>query len=228
MTKEGTKEGMIEYIFSPGSRVVIEFSDQGGFVRNCTTQVEDIEGMYLVLQTPVVNNQTLKFQESQELTLRRLDDVVKEAYVTNVFVIDIRQGKVPLLVCSKPKKINKTSLRRFSRFGVNLPLEYVVDQSQGKGQLNDLSLTGCYAEIELCPDIIAGSVLKLNVHIPGESGVQVFGKVIRVDQLDGNSCVGVAIDYTEVNEKTRESLYNYIFQLQLTTDSILGMPSAED
>jgi c-di-GMP-binding flagellar brake protein YcgR len=223
-----TKEVKIEQIFSPGSRVVIEFSDRNGSVKNCATQVEDIEGMYLVLQTPVVDNQTLKFEESQELTLRRLDDEMKEAYVTNVFVIDIRQGKVPLLVCSKPKKINKTSLRRFSRFGVNLPLKYSVAKSEGKGQLNDLSLTGCYAELELSPEVKEGSVLALTVTIPGEPGVEVSGKVIRVDHSDGKSYAGVAIDYTEVDDNTRESLYNYIFQLQLTTDSILGMPGSDD
>ncbi len=223
-----SEEEKIEKIFSPGNRVVIEYSDHSGSIKSCATQVEDIEGMYLVLQTPVVNNQTLKFQESQELTLRRLDDEMKEAYVTNVFVIDIRQGKVPLLVCSKPKKINRTSLRRFSRFGVNLPLEYAVAMLEGKGQLNDLSLTGCYAEIELSPEISEGTVLELKVVIPGESGVKVFGKVIRVDHVDGNSCAGVAIDYTEVDENARESLYNYIFQLQLTTDSILGMPTMDD
>jgi c-di-GMP-binding flagellar brake protein YcgR len=223
-----TKEGKIEQIFSPGSKVVIEYSDHSGSVHSCATQVEDIEGMYLVLQTPVINNQALKFQESQELTLRRLDDEMKEAYVTNVFVIDIRQGKVPLLVCSKPKKINRTSLRRFSRFGVNLPLEYAVAELEGKGQLNDLSLTGCFAELELCPEIKEGAVLKLKVIIPGESGVYVFGKVIRVDQSDVNSRAGVAIDYIEVDENTRESLYNYIFQLQLTADSILGMPGRDD
>lgn len=223
-----TKEGKIEQIFSPGSRVVIEYSDQSGSVKNCVTQVEDIEGMYLVLQAPVVDNQTIKFQESQELTLRRLDDEMKEAFVTNVFVIDIRQGKVPLLVCSKPKKISKTSLRRFSRFGVNLPLEYAADKLEGKGQLNDLSLTGCYAEVESGPEIHEGSVLELKVVIPGESRVKVFGKVIRVDHLEGKSRAGVAIDYTELNENARESLYNYIFQLQLTTDSILGMPARDD
>ena len=222
------KEGRIEQIFSPGSRVIIEYSDHSGSVKTCATQMDDIEGMHLILQTPVVNNQTLKFQESQELTLRLLDDEMKEAYVTNVFVIDIRQGKVPLLVCSKPKKINGTSLRRFSRFRVNLALEYTVEKAGGKGQLNDLSLTGCYAELELCPEIREGSALVLKVVIPGESGVRVCGKVVRVDHPDGKSRAGVAIDYTEVDENARERLYNYIFQLQLTTDSILGMQANDD
>jgi c-di-GMP-binding flagellar brake protein YcgR len=223
-----TIEEKIEQIFFPGSRVIIEYSDHGGSLKNCVTKVEDIEGAYLVLQTPVIDNKALSFRESQELTLRRLDDEMKEAYVTNVFVIDIRQGKVPLLVCSKPKKINRTSLRRFSRFGVNLPLKYKVNKLRGKGQLNDLSLTGCYAEIELCPEVKEGSVLELHVAIPGEPGVTVWGKVIRVDIAGENSCAGVAIDYTELNEGARESLYNYIFQLQLTSDSILGMPTVEN
>ena len=121
---------LIEKIFSPGSRVIIEYVDAQKAIVNCSTRVEDLEGLYLVLQAPLVENIPVVFRESQELTLRRLDDQKKEAYLTNVFVIDIRQGKIPLLVCSKPQKIEKTSLRRFSRFGVDLPFNYTIGRLQ--------------------------------------------------------------------------------------------------
>ncbi|MDZ4131537.1 MAG: flagellar brake domain-containing protein, partial [Dethiobacteria bacterium] len=157
---------LIEQLFAPGSRIVIEYVAEQGSLRQFNTKVEDLEGNYISLQNPIVDAVLVNFKESQELTLRRVDDHKLEAYVTNVFVIDIRQGEVPLLVCSKPKKINKTSLRRFCRFPVDLLFNYTTGNSAGSGRLNDLSVSGCYALIEADSHVVSGLNLKLVVQIP--------------------------------------------------------------
>jgi c-di-GMP-binding flagellar brake protein YcgR len=205
-------------IFAPGKRILIEYVDPEGMIRHSRTRVEDIEGQYLVLQAPVEKSIELVFRESQELTLRSLVARDNEAYLTNVFVIDIRPGEPPLLICSKPQKIDKTSLRRFSRFDVDLPLEYTIREKTGSGRLNDLSLSGCYARVEADPLISEGSRLDLNVAIQDEEVLSVGGKVIRVDSLPENGWIGLAIDYEEVSDADREILFNYIFQLQLMGD----------
>lgn len=218
---------MIEKLFAPGKKVLIECVDNKFNVNSYQTFIEDLEGAYLVLQAPVINGKVVSFQESQELTLRRIEQQKQETYVTNVFVIDVRQDKVPLLVCSKPKKIDKTSLRRFTRFNVNLPLKYKLQKNDKSlsGRINDLSLSGCYALVSPDVRIEADSVLNLYITMPGEgSPLDLKAKVIRVDQPAENheSLTGLALDYDELSHEKRETLYYYIFQLQLTCDSILG------
>ena len=220
-------EGLVKVVFAPGNRLILECVEDTGVINNHKTVVEDLEGAYLILQTPFKDDGNhVSFHESQELTLRRIDGERSELYVTNVFVIDIRQGKVPLLVCSKPKKIDKTSLRRFSRFSVSLPTKYCLSK-QGDfcfGRLHDLSLTGCYLMTDEEEKIDEGLIIKLLLTIPGEGEIEVEGKVIRIDKTGETeeSKTGIAIDYYKLDEEKREILYSYIFQLQLTGDTILG------
>lgn len=221
-------EILIEKIFAAGSRILLEYVDAGGTVNNCGTRVEDLEGNYLVLQTPVIGKVPVKFRESQELTLRRVDDSKQIAYVTNVFVIDIRQGKIPLLVCSKPKKVGQTSLRRFSRFDVNLPLKYTPSGPGGGGYVRDISLSGCYAVLNPDPVAITGSELKFTITIPGEAEFTVSGRITRTDSIVDSKTIGAAIEFHKISDTIQEILYNYIFQLQLTSDTILGATHRED
>ncbi len=219
--------GLIEMIFAPGNKLIVECANEKMVVNRHQSVVEDLEGAYLVLQAPLVDGVPVTFRESQELTLRRLEEEKQEAYVTNVFVIDVRQSKVPLLVCSKPEKIDRTSLRRFCRFPVSLPCKYKFPDRDEvvSGKINDLSMTGCYVLFEPNSQVKAGSILELLVSMPGEgSELALKGEVIRVDaSVQGeNSLSGLAFDYKDLNERERETLYYYIFQLQLTSDSILG------
>ena len=224
------QQELIDKIFSPGSRVMLEYVDDQKMIKSCSTLIEDLEGVYLVLQAPVVENVALVFRESQELTLRRLDAQKEEAYVTNVFVVDIRQGKIPMLVCSKPKKIDKTSLRRFSRFGVKLPFIYKNSANglSGSGYINDLSLNGCYALTDKDPEVDKDVVLNLIVSFPDEEDLDIDVQVIRVDLLRERGMVGLAINYHEISEAIKEFIYNYIFQLQLTSDRYFGFRPDSD
>ncbi len=213
-------ESLIEKVFASGSRIIIEYVDEKGAIKNCGTTVEDLEGQYLVLQTPIINNSPVTFRESQELTLRRLDEQTEEAFVTNVFVIDIRREKIPLLVCSKPEKIDRTSLRRFARFDVDLPLNLSTDKG---GTVRDISLSGCYAIFPADSPVRAKQELQLKVTIPGEAELDLLGKIIRIDLSGQDQQKGAAIEFVNLSDSDRETLYNYIFQLQLTADSILNI-----
>lgn len=228
------EEGLLQKAFAPGSIIMLEYIDAQGLLKNSDTMVEDLEESYIILQAPYSNNLPLFFQESQELTLRRLDGEHKEAYVTSVFVIDIRKDEQPVLVCSKPKRIEKSSLRRYSRFNVNMPFNYSIpgQVQEQSGMIRDLSLSGCYVLIEPDHPVSAGSTMQLSLEIPGEEEeLSVKGRVIRIDDLgeaDQNR-VGLAVGYYELTDPILGSLYNYIFQLQLTTDRLSEpVPDAED
>lgn len=228
------EKGLLEKVFAPGSSVMIEYVNLRGLLKNCSTRVEDLEESYLILRAPYVKGHPERFHESQELTLRRLDGEHKEAYVTSVFVIDVRQGETPMLVCSKPKKINLTSLRRFSRFSVNMPFSYIFS-NQGKersGTIRDLSLGGCYVLIDPEPDLEEGTAMQLLVTIPGDGkALSLKGRVLRIDNLSegDQGPVGIAVDYYQLTDEMLEKLYGYIFQLQLTHERLSGpIPDFKD
>ncbi len=228
------EKGLLEKVFAPVSSIMIEYVDPRGVLKNCSTRVEDLEESYIILRAPYVKGHPERFFESQELTLRRLDSEQKEAYVTNVFVIDVRQGETPMLVCSKPKKINKTSLRRFSRFSVNMPFTYIYPK-QGQertGDICDLSLGGCYALIDPEPELKEGTAMQLLIDIQGDGNMlSLKGRVLRIDELDegDKGRIGIAVDYYQLTDEMLEKLYGYIFQLQLTHDRISGpIPDVKD
>ncbi|HSW35765.1 MAG TPA: flagellar brake domain-containing protein [Candidatus Limnocylindrales bacterium] len=131
---------LLRNIFPPSSEVVVEFVNQVGVLEKYLSRVEDLESDYLLLQTPLVDKVPVLILEGQELTLRRLEVRSKQVYVVSVFVIENRPGKIPLLVCSKPKEINKISFRRFFRFKVDLPLVYTAGRIAFSGRVTDLSL----------------------------------------------------------------------------------------
>ncbi|MGM0689338.1 MAG: flagellar brake protein [Bacillota bacterium] len=228
------ENGLLETVFAPGSSIMIEYVNLRGLPKNCSTRVEDLEESYLILRAPYVKGHPERFHESQELTLRRLDSEQKEAYVTSVFVIDVRQGETPMLVCSKPKKINKTSLRRFSRFSVNMPFSYIFpnQSKEHSGTIRDLSLGGCYALINPAPGLKEGAAMQLLITIPGDGkALSLKGRVLRIDNLSegDKGPVGIAVDYYLLTDEMLEKLYGYIFQLQLTHERLSGpVPDVND
>lgn len=218
-------ECLLDTLFTSGNKLLVEFVNDKNALKSLQTTVEDLEGEYLVLNTPVVNNAPVSFRESQELTLLRLEKQNQQAYVTNVVVIDICQGENELLVCSKPVKIEKTSLRRFARFDVDLPFRYKTkdNEIERSGRIKDLSLSGCYALINPDSQVEKGTLLEFIVAIPGKGSELVLnGNVTRTDNpAKGEQYLtGLAIDYQDLLDDDRETLYYYyIFQLQLTGDS---------
>ena len=218
-------ESLLDTLFASGNKLFVEFVNDQNTLNSLQTTVEDLEGEYLVLKTPVVKDAPVSFRESQELTLWCLEKHNQQAYVTNVVVIDVCQGDNELLVCSKPVKIDKTSLRRFSRFDVNLPFRYKVkdNEVERSGRIKDISISGCYALINPDPQVEKGTLLEFIVAVPGKSSELVLNvNVIRIDiPAKGEQYLtGLAIDYQDLLDDDRETLYYYyIFQLQLTGDN---------
>jgi c-di-GMP-binding flagellar brake protein YcgR len=205
----------LEEAFSPGAMVTCEVVVKKGLIKKYETSVDDIEKEYLVLKSPVSNNTPVEFEEGQELTLRRKEDKKKQAYVTNVFVIENRAGQVPLLVCSKPREIGKTSLRRYSRFNVELPCSYVTGKISAKGQLNNLSLTGCRLEVSPGPHISKGVLMDLNITLPGEQKISFRAEVVRIYETADEAIIDIALEIREITSEMQDKLRTFLFGQQL-------------
>ncbi len=204
----------VEDVFRPGDNVMIEYIDRGGIIKNYKTRVEDLDSEFLLLQMPIIKRVPVRVREGIELTLWRKEDRKKQAYVTNVYVIENRPGKVSLLVCSKPKKITVASRRRFFRCSVKMPFQYNVDKNSAGGTVTDLSLSGLYALVDPDPQLREGVFLDMSIEVPGESDLSLVGEVIRSHNLAGNKVLGIAVDFREITEGMQDILNRYLFQRQ--------------
>ncbi|MFO8192561.1 MAG: flagellar brake protein [Bacillota bacterium] len=210
------EDPLLDKAFEPGSTVTMEFVANGGIIKRFDTKIEDIESEYLVLQTPIANNIPVSIQEGQELTLRRLEESLNQVYVTNVFVIENRPGKTPLLICSKPREIGKTSMRRFTRFSVDLPCHFA--RAGGKpvtGQILGISLSGISGVMVSEPQLKEGTLLAVSVHLPGETELSMTGEIARLNKVPDKGKTGFAIDIKEISSTMLEVLKNYLFQRQM-------------
>ncbi|MDY6827492.1 MAG: flagellar brake protein [Bacillota bacterium] len=210
------EDSLLEEAFKPGSTVTLEFVANGGIIKRFDTKVEDIESEYLVLQTPIVNNAPVPIEEGQELTLRRFEELLNQAYVTNVFVIENRPAKIPLLICSKPREIGKTSMRRFSRFSAELSCHFAgAGEKSVTGQILDISLSGISGVMVSEPRLKEGSLLAVTVHLPGETELSMTGELVRCYKVPDKGKIGFAIDIKEISSTMLEVLKNYLFQRQM-------------
>lgn len=204
----------VEDVFRPGDNVMVEYVDRGGVIKNYKTRVEDLDNEFLVLQMPIIRRVPVRIREGVELTLWRKEDRKKQAYVTNVYVIENRSGKVSLLVCSKPKKITVATRRRFFRCSVKMPFQYTAEKSFASGTVTDLSLSGLYALIDPDPQVREGALLEMTIEVPGESDLNLIGEIIRAHNLAGSKVLGIAVDFREITEGMQDILNRYLFQRQ--------------
>ncbi len=206
---------LIEEIFCPGSTVELEFVRDDGFVARHSTRVTDLEKEYIVLQAPVLRGVTIHIEEGRELTLRKREDRYKQAYVTSVFVVENRPGRTPAVVCTKPKEIDRTSLRRYSRFNAGLDCHCRINKKIYSGQAADLSMCGARVILDQSESLEKGAVLDLTIELPDGAKLIFSGEAVRVGETGEPNKLVVAVDIREISADMHEALKNHLFHSQL-------------
>jgi len=210
-----SEEKLMNELFHPGAALKMEIITEENMIRSYNTIIEDLEHNFLILQTPFDDGNPVYVEEGRELTLRREIEEDQKAYVTNVFVIENRPGRVPLLVCGKPKEFEKTSLRRYARFGVDLLCECSTEYAHLPGRVTNISLSGCFVEIAKDAPLIEGKNLQIAIDISGEDALTFSGEIVRTYDVSDNQKIGLALDIREISMEMKEILKNYLFQCQL-------------
>lgn len=206
---------MMNELFHPGAALKVEIITETNLIRSYNTIIEDLEHNFLVLQAPFDNGIPVYVEEGRELTLRREIEEDQKAYVTNVFVIENRPGKVPLLVCGKPKEFKKTSLRRYARFDIDLFCECSTEYDHLPGRVTNISLSGCFVEIAKDAPLTEGTNIQTAIDIPGEYELTFSGEIVRTYDVSDDRKIGLALDIREISMEMKEVLKNYLFQCQL-------------
>jgi len=207
----------LQELFHTGAPVRLNLAADKNSIKGYDTKVEDLESEYLVLQSPVEDGKPVLIDEGRELTLWCKKKMDNQAYVTNVCVIENRPGEKPLLVCCKPKQIEKTSLRRYSRFKVDLPCSFSFKQEVLEGRVVDISRIGCSVELESDSKFFEGDILELSIEIPGGSKLAFSGEVVRLLEAVPPGKHKIALEIKEMTAEMDEELKNYLFQCQLMT-----------
>ncbi len=217
---------LLKRLFYPGADINIELVAERNLVSYYSTRVEDLEKEYLVLQAPMSKGEYLQLEEGREITLWCEEEQEKQAYVTSVFVIENRHENTPLLVCCKPQRFERSSLRRFSRYEVDLSCICTANGITASGRVTDISLGGCCVELDLdstgsgagaeeaLNHMKAGLYLHTVVTIPDQPELVFSGQLARVFEVDGKTA-GLALEIREISPDSKEILKNYLFQLQL-------------
>ncbi len=209
------EDNLYKELFYPGAKVKLRFVEVKDIIKYYETRVEDLENEYLILQAPIYDSTPVTIKEGQELTLQCENERSKQAYLTSVFVIENRLGKIPLLVCCKPRVIDKISLRRYSRFIVDIACAYYTDNTKVNGRVTEISLGGCCVEIDRDPRICEGAELQLVINISDDSQLVFTGEVIRTFDATRDEDFGFALEIRNITRDMHKVLENHIFQCQL-------------
>lgn len=203
-------------LFHPGSAVNLEYATDRGSLEQYDTIVEDVENEYLILRSPLDDeNKVVLIEEGRELTLRCIENKARQAYVTNVFVIENRPGRIPLLVCCKPHKIARTSLRRYSRFNVELPCSCQAGTASFEGKVVNISLSGCRVETGAHGALPEGTGIEIEIENLSNTLLSFKGELAREQDTGDSKKTIYAVNITEITGEMHEALKNYIFQCQL-------------
>ncbi len=221
------KDDLLKQLFYPNARVTLEFVAEKNMVKSYQTTVEDLEKEYLVLHCPLDEEKPVYIEEGRELTLWCEMDRDEIAYVTSVFVVETRKGEMNLLVCCKPQKFQRSSLRRYTRFEVDLACTIIASDLSFTGRLIDISLGGCCIDInsslrefdksnsQTTENLAPGTSCKILVSIPGQPELVFTAEATRFLAQDNGKRVGLAFEITEISGEKRELLKDFLFQCQL-------------
>ncbi len=220
-------DALLESLFYPGAGVKIELVIAGNPAGPYITRVEDLEKEYLVLESPLDRGEYVHIEEGWELTLRCEKDDCRQAYVTSVFVIECQPGKIPLLVCCKPKRFERSSLRRYSRYDVDLSCVFASGGITAPGRVADISLGGCLMELDFIPPaaetgspdaplfLRAGQEYHAVIDIQDQPDLEFKARAVRVVNNNGGEKVGLGLEICEIAAEKKEVLKNFLFQCQL-------------
>ncbi len=136
-------------------------------------------------------------------------------------VIDRKTIRIPLVLISRPTKIEKIKPRSYYRLDANLLVQYRIMKDEitpiseiKKGITRDISGGGVL--LELKQTIQKETLLELNIHLTPDTIVNAIGKVTftKVEKIKGEDVHLVGVTFQIINENERDKIVKFIFEQQ--------------
>lgn len=204
--------------FKINSKVEIAWNDS-----YYKSTIEDADANLIAISIPIKDGQylTLNKGEKIEVIYFYLNDIYKFQTV----VVNRKVDRIPLLQIAYPKEVFKIQRRKFVRVPIICSINYErinEENDTSKGRFGKegkptfkatmVDLSGGGAKIRLKEGIKPGDLMIMHIPMDKET-VTLKGEVIRVEKGYDNRLNTCGINFSDLDDRTREKLIRFVFQI---------------
>ncbi|MBI5206482.1 MAG: flagellar brake protein [Candidatus Firestonebacteria bacterium] len=209
-------------------QLIIE-PDSSEYPGRYLSRIEDFNNNYLFISAPMSQQLFVPIRIGTSLKISFFDG--PKSYTFQTSVIDRISEPFPMLIIARPVHYEQKERRRFPRYKAVVPVYVKVNSTEAAKFLGltdgfdtismNISVGGIYIESHL--PIPTGTILQLGISLPSiKEPILVLSKVIRtIDQSNGK--YGIAIKFLIIDEKKRDEILKFIFDLERGTIKNQGM-----
>ena len=199
-------------LFSCGNSLQIEFRDHSKQKKLFKTIIDKISDRELTLILPV----SQLIPPGTKLVVIGRHDTDSQNYYFTAEVLTFHQGDPATLTISMPIPMQTSSRRRFFRCDVDLFFIYQDDtEMEYRGRIINLSASGLFAIVKNHPSLRISQILTCQLHLPTSvEPLRFEGKIIRIETVENDDEIGIALDFVNVSEKIQNEITKYLFQRQ--------------
>ena len=195
---------MMKEIIHINQRVELEAYVRGEW-RRYPSRIEGVNDQHNLLAAPLKGGilEPVSIGSTVRATIVHKDRVFEFETV----VADRRSSGIPYLVVEWPEELRVANRRAFFRLDVLM--------NKKPGLIKNLSGSGLLAWVEDEPELISGSRLVVDIHLPEESGT-VLARVVRKEQVpdDHRGRLAVGLDIEEITPAFQDAIIRYLFEQQ--------------
>ncbi|NLK07724.1 MAG: flagellar brake protein [Firmicutes bacterium] len=213
---------MISDVIKINERVEIEVTRRGK-PEVYPSRIESLEDSGILLAAPLRGGlvQPIPIGGEVKIVVPYQDSI----YAFNTTVLARREGHIPYILVRWPEELSQANRRGYFRLDVLLNMTYaILPKGVNKGELpipnksgliKNLSGSGLLAWIKNEHDLIHGSELLVDIHLPVASG-QVTARVVRKTTIpdDPENRIAVGLHIEKIASKFRDEIIRYLFQEQ--------------
>lgn len=208
--------GGLKFIIN--SKVEISWND--GYYKS---SIEDVDGNLIAISIPIKDGEYLPLNKGEKIDI--IYFYLNDIYKFQTMVVNRKADRIPLLQIDYPKEVFKIQRRKFVRVPIICSINYerlseVSDASRVKFSNESkpifkatmVDLSGGGAKIRLKETVKSGDILI--VHVPMEKEtITLKGEVTRVEKSYDNRLNTCGIEFSDLDERTREKLIRIVFQI---------------
>ncbi len=179
------------------------------------TRVEDAHKGYLLLGAPIHHNEVVPIRVGTKVEISYIvQDVKNEGRFRADGVVERREsGVLPTLLVALKSPWERTQDRNFVRVDVFIETNFVFMSDQKKRipcTIRNLSGGGCFFTME---NPLPDEEKRLKIRIPLDEMLVLEGVIVR--RLVLKNAYGYGISFSELDERARRLIIQYVFRRQL-------------
>lgn len=208
-----------KYIES-NTKILVEVLS-GEFIGKYDSRIESVDDDYIYISLPTKNAIPAPLKPGTKIDVSFVTDKGRFSFITEV--IDRVRDNIIMLKIKKPEQLFRKELRKYFRVETFLKIivcKIVYNDNKNtpdmlkickEGTVKDISGGGVriFTELELDVD----DIVELDFSGAINNIKEVFGKVVRVKEINGKTEAGV--EFISIRENDRDKIIQYVFKRQI-------------